>query len=274
MLNEPIEAEQERDIQSVRRALDILEVVAQAGESGVTEIAAAVGLHVATTHNLLRTLVRCRYLENHDRRYRVGPAVAALTRQNGGLPGVPEMVRPFLERISQETGEAATCTALTGDVLQVVAFQPGTQAITTHFPRWVWAQPLELATGRLLVALAPEEQWMEYLCDSAEVVPGRSIEEWKHTLRLIREFGYACIQHAKDGGQLAMGFPIRTRTGRVIAAIGASAPLFRITPALGALMFASVRDAAADLSERFGYPVAMVKLIRQAQEPEWEQVLS
>ena len=273
MLNEPIEAEQERDIQSVRRALDILEVVAQAGESGVTEIAAAVGLHVATTHNLLRTLVRCRYLENHDRRYRVGPAVAALTRQNGGLPGVPEMVRPFLERISQETGEAASSSVLSGDVLRIVAFQPGTQAITIHFPQWVWPQPLCLATGRLLVADLPEAQWPEFTRDGALAVPAWSAEDWTRELREIRSRSMCFLQHLDQGGQTAMAFPVRSRSGRMLVAIGASAPTFRVTPELCSLMFLTIQRVAQELSQQFGCPQTALEKITAAAMPDWKSRL-
>ena len=54
----------------------VLVTVPAADELGVTEIAQAVGLHVATAHNLLRTLSKYGYLENRGGRYRVDGSVS------------------------------------------------------------------------------------------------------------------------------------------------------------------------------------------------------
>ncbi|MEU8271929.1 helix-turn-helix domain-containing protein, partial [Sphaerisporangium sp. NPDC049002] len=70
-------------VQSVDRALDVLEALAdQGGEAGLSEIAARTGLPYGTIHRLLRSLLARGYVrQESDRRYALG---SALVRRGGG----------------------------------------------------------------------------------------------------------------------------------------------------------------------------------------------
>ena len=70
------ETDRPRGVQSVDRALDILELLAaRPGTLGVTEIAREVGLPAGTTHRLLVALsARGWVRQDPGRRYGVGPA--------------------------------------------------------------------------------------------------------------------------------------------------------------------------------------------------------
>jgi IclR family acetate operon transcriptional repressor len=239
-------------VQSVDRALDILEAVAAAGEVGVTDLGKTLGLHVATVHNVLRTLAARHYLINNGGRYRVGPATTTLSSRWDPLHALPERIQPFLERISVETGEAASATILIGYLARLIAFQPGTEAITIHFPQWVWPQAMKLATGRLLVALSDEECWEEFVTRSPDVQPGWSLEQWAMELNRLRHLGYCSLRTDRDGGQTIVAFPLLTRNGQAVSAIGAACPSFRATPERAAKMTVSVHRAAAELSRELG----------------------
>ena len=265
---------EERDIQSVRRALEILEAVSAGGELGVTDIARQVGLHVATTHNLLRTLSRYDYLENRGGRYRIGAAVGMLSAGNADLQGLPELLRPWMQRISRECGEAASSSVICGRVLRILAFEPGTQLITTHLPQWVWPQPLSLATGRALVGALPTQEWEDYIIDGGAGALGRTPQEWREELEQVRAQGYCRLVHAGNGGQMALGFPVRARTGRTIFAVGATATTFRETPEVCVALFESVRQVAAELSEQFGAPADEVARLKGIPPPRWDKWLA
>jgi DNA-binding IclR family transcriptional regulator len=254
----------EREVQSVKRALEILETVAAAGELGVTDIAQSVGLHVATAHNLLRTLSNHGYLENRDRRYRLGSSVALLAGQGEVAGGLSDFLQPWMARLSRETGEAASASVLNEGLLHIVAFQPGTHALTIHFPQRTWPNPLNLATGQLLVAELPESQW-------APFVPGEAPAEraeWTRRLRDMRRLGY-CVRWQSD--QLAMAFPVRNRFARLPFAVGASAPLSRATPDYCEAMFAAIRQIACELSEQLGCPATLVEAIAATAPPDWQR---
>ena len=67
-------------VQSVDRALGILEVLARTGESGVTELAVELGVHKSTAFRLVATLEAHRLVEQtSDRgRYRLGMGILRL----------------------------------------------------------------------------------------------------------------------------------------------------------------------------------------------------
>jgi IclR family acetate operon transcriptional repressor len=64
-------------VQSLHRALDLMEVVAgNGGSMSISEIAMATGLPLTTIHRLLRTLVERRYMAQlPDRRYDLGQSL-------------------------------------------------------------------------------------------------------------------------------------------------------------------------------------------------------
>ena len=250
----------EREVQSVRRALEILETVAAAGELGVTEIAQSVGLHVATVHNLLRTLSNHGYLENHSGRYSVGTSVAMLAGQSDDAGALSDFLQPWMERLSRETGEAASASVLNDGLARIIAFQPGTHALTIHFPQRIWPDPLGLATGRLLVAELPEEEWEQF-------IPGGDGKgEWTTRLQDIRRAGHCVFWQSE---QVAMGVPVRNRFGRSLCAIGASVPMARATPDYCNLVFTGIRGMAEELSRQFGCPAASLQAMASLAPPDW-----
>ena len=240
-------------VQSVARALDILELLGRLGPTGVSDIARQLDLHVATVHNLLRTLAGRHYLLNDGGQYRLGPAAGLLAGQFDALAALPERVRPALENIAQATGECASATVLVGTEAHLISFVPGTESVTIHFPQRVWPQALDLATGRVLVALTRPDNWDDFIAAGSKTQPRWSAKRWRRELSAIASAGHAWLTRKPDGGQLAMALPLRTRTGEVIAAIGAACPGFRATPAHAHHMFTTLVDAAETLSASFGW---------------------
>ncbi len=82
-------------MQSVDRALLILEILADAGQAGVTEIADELGVHKSTVSRLIAVLEARGFVEQVSERgkYRLGFAVARLAR-SGGVSAGPRQGRP------------------------------------------------------------------------------------------------------------------------------------------------------------------------------------
>ncbi|CUR58421.1 Transcriptional regulator (fragment) [metagenome] len=74
------ESRQSAGVQSVHRALDLVEVVARNGGSmSISEIASAIDLPLTTIHRLVRTLVERGYMAQlSDRRYSLGRGLVPL----------------------------------------------------------------------------------------------------------------------------------------------------------------------------------------------------
>ena len=90
-------------VQSVDRALTILEMLARSGEAGVTELARGLGVHKSTAFRLVATLENHGLVEQTEDRgkYRLGRRPAAAGRRHdrparrrpGGPAGVPQAGR-------------------------------------------------------------------------------------------------------------------------------------------------------------------------------------
>jgi DNA-binding IclR family transcriptional regulator len=73
-------------VQSVDRALLVMEILARLGQAGVTEIAAELGVHKSTVSRLIAVLESRGYVEQISGRgkYRLGFSIARLARASSG----------------------------------------------------------------------------------------------------------------------------------------------------------------------------------------------
>src|SRR5919197_6651849 len=83
-------------VQSVHRAISILQVLALEGAAGVTEIAAELGVHKSTVYRLLATLeARGLVVQNSERgRYRLGYGVVQLAAGATKMDDLSLLSRP------------------------------------------------------------------------------------------------------------------------------------------------------------------------------------
>jgi IclR family acetate operon transcriptional repressor len=104
-----------RSVQSVDRALDLLEALAGAdGEVSITALSARTKLHVSTVHRLLATLLRRGYVrQNPDTsRYYAGAKVATLAEGRSRYNELRLAARPLLLGLVEVTRETANLSVL------------------------------------------------------------------------------------------------------------------------------------------------------------------
>jgi DNA-binding IclR family transcriptional regulator len=75
-------------------------------------------------------------------------------------------------------------------------------------------------------------------------------------LAIVRRDGYACSIEEQEVGLVALAAPIRELAGHVIAALAVSGPAFRITHKEIPVLAERLVAAAAQISQRNGYPKA------------------
>lgn len=240
------------DIQSVHRALDLLEAVGRSGDLGVTEMAHELGLAVSTVHNILRTLARRNYLISDNGRYRLGPGVTVLTSQWDPIVSLSSLLKPALNQLSQSTGHAATATALVGREARLIGFEAGPSPVTVGSSQWTWKNPLALATGRILVAMTREPEWAEFIAAGQDAEPGWSSAKWHEELTTVCRTGTCTKQARGDHEAVGVAVPVWTRGSSVICSIGCSAPAFLTSDDLVEQMLAALWDMTADISARLG----------------------
>ena len=120
----------EPGVQSVERALDLLEILAEVGgDAGLSELSEQSGLPLPTIHRLMRTLVARGYARRlPSRRYALGARMIRLGEAAGRQLGAG--ARRHLARVARELGETANLAMLDGEMAVYVA-----QAASSHSMR-------------------------------------------------------------------------------------------------------------------------------------------
>jgi DNA-binding IclR family transcriptional regulator len=250
-------------IQSVDRAVAILEILARDGDAGVTEIAAELGVHKSTASRLLAALDR-RELVAQDSargRFRLGVGIVRLAGAVGrGLDVVRES-RPVCRALAAQVGETVNIAILSGRDALYLDQVAGPAALSPH--NWAGQRiPLHATSdGKVLLAYLPAAQVGDCLIPPLPRFTEHTITdvtEFPQVLAEVRQRGYATAVEELEAGLTAVAAPVRNTEDRVIASVSASGPSFRIPPARIAELAESVRLAAAEISRRLGWtaPVA------------------
>src|ERR687889_187322 len=104
-------------VQSVDRAITVMELLSRRGWSGVTEVAKVLEINKSTAYRLLNTL-RDRGLVEQDpatEKYRLGFGLVALASSVTADLDVARCSRPVCDRLAQQTRETVTVAVLEGD---------------------------------------------------------------------------------------------------------------------------------------------------------------
>jgi DNA-binding IclR family transcriptional regulator len=253
-----VPARRDETVRSVDRALSILQVVAQHGALGVSEIAQAVGVHKSTVFRLLLTLEsRGMVVQSHDRgEYRLGYAVAQLA---GGLTARQDLTlvsRNTTQLLADTVGETVNVAIHDGTAVISIDQHTGPSAITAV--DWVGRRgPLHAtAAGKVFLAFPDSEGRPEI---PAELVAYTShtvsdAEALQRQLGEVRDRGWSVSRGEQEEGLVAVGAPIRDFDGAVVAAVVVSGPNFRMTDEAVPAVAERTVAAAEEISHRNGLP--------------------
>jgi len=247
-------------IQSVERAAAIMDAVARAGPDGVSlsEISEAVGLHVSTVFHLVKTLEKVGYLARPDggKRYRIGSGVFTLAAAAFEETTLLNLGQPILERLSRETGEAAHLAVRSNADIVLIARTEATGMLQMSARTGVVRPAHATAIGKLLLAFAPEAE-RDRLLASMDLP---ALTDWTITdrkvlqeaLAAIRNSGFAEDRQEFDTDVRCIAMPISDFSGRCVAAMGLSSPVWRAAGPQGETNAAALRAAASQLSASLG----------------------
>ena len=221
-------------VQSVDRALDVLEALARAGAPmGVGEVSAVTGLPQGTAHRLLRSLQSRGYVR-HDaaRKYSLG--AAALRLGDAAHQSIAHSARPYLARLVAATGETANLSVLEGDDVVYVAQVPSPHTLRMFAEVGRHVPPHSTASGKVLLAALPPDR------AAAVVRRLRLARLTENTLTdravllteldAARERGWAADEGEHEWGVRCVAVPVGQGTD-VVAALSLSGPAERFAGA-------------------------------------------
>lgn len=246
-------------VQSVDRAISVLEYLARHGESGVSEVATALEVHKSTAFRLLGALEARGFVDQPTERgkYSLGFGVVRLASAVSGQLDVTQQAGPVCDRLATEIGETVNVAVLEEEYAVHVSQRFGPSAVTTH--NWVGQlTPLHAtASGKVLMAHIGAKRLTELLRQSglAAFTPHTLTSQTEIEKQLSRclERGYAIAREEFEIGLNAIAVPIRNADGSVIAAVSASGPAYRFDDARMEEVTPSLIAGAAEISYRLGY---------------------
>lgn len=246
-------------VQSVDRALILMEILGRDGPTGVSDLARQLGIHKSTVFRLLATLQRRGLVEQHpvDQRYGLGMALIRLARSVREELDVVALARPASEELSRVTGETVNISVLEGGT--VINLEEVNRSDSLLGVSWLGRHTSlhNTSNGKVFLAFMDHEQ-------ARQALAGPLTSTTEHTvvdpdvltaqLEQVRETGYAWQYEELEPGLAAVAAPIRDAGGGVLATISIAGPAFRMTvqrmPELGHL----AAQAAAGVSDRLGFP--------------------
>lgn len=222
-------------VQSVDRAVSVLEILARRGEAGVSEVAAEIDVHKSTAFRLLGALEARGLVEQATERgkYRLGFGIVRLAGAVTGRIDITQVGRPVCERLAEELGETVNIAILEEQYAINLCQVRGPAAVTAH--NWVGQlTPLHAtSSGKVLLAHLPAKRRVQLLAEAGlkKYTPSTLTARTKLEKNLVEALdrGYAMTLEEYELGLHAMAAPIRDRDGVVIAAISASGPSYRFT---------------------------------------------
>lgn len=244
-------------VQSVDRALTILELLARGGEAGVTEVAAQLGVHKSTAFRLVATLEAHRLVEQTgDRgRYRLGVGLLRLAGATSARLDLVQEARPVCRQLAADTGETVNIAVLSESSALYLDQVAGSSALQPH--NWVGQHiPLHATSnGKVLLSGLSRKSLDDLLGKLPAFTPLTITKKarLREELDRVREQGYALAVDELEVGLTAAAAPIRNAHGDVIASMSVSGPSFRIPADRIEDVVSTLVEAAMEVSHRLGW---------------------
>lgn len=245
-------------VQSVDRALTILEYLARHGSSGVTEIAKSLDVHKSTAFRLVTALENRQLVEQEEERgkYRLGFGLIRLAGATSAQLDLTKEGRPVCVRLAGELGETVNIALLDSGSAVNITQEHGASVVATR--NWLGKRtPLHAtSSGKVLLAWAPDGTTAELMKDGLEAFTERTVTDGAALfaeLDEVRERGWASCSEELEVGLNSVAAPIFGVDGEVVAAVSVSGPSYRLTTEDFDKVAVRLLAGASEISTRVGF---------------------
>lgn len=243
------------EMQSVHRALDILEFLAErpSEPQPLSDIAASAGLHLSTCANILKTLVARSYAEQPVPRggYMLGPMAQYLVRHGAYRRDLVALTEPLLRELATHIPENFVLARLHQGRLFMLCQVSGEGAIQVRDDIVLADDVYYAANGRVLLAHASAQTVQSIVATRG--LPGdswpevQSLEELQAALAAIRSREVFADVTPRQVARVSC--PLR-QGEQIVAAVGLYAPAFRFTGDYRERAIGGLQALAAQVSEQ------------------------
>lgn len=241
-------------LSSVDNALTVLNLFFVHEELTATEIAKILGTNRSSVFRFLVTLENRGYLTKDEHsRYRLGIKLFTLGQLAKSRMELNRLIHPYLEELSEMTGESAHLVIIEGLNAVFTDKVVGSAALKMDTPLGVSYAAHITGGGKAILALIDDDSLEAYKKEAdytkLTVNSISSADELENVLTQVRQNGYAMDEEEAEIGLTCIAVPIIDEQGKAIAAISVSGPTTRILAARDKTV-ALMKSTSARITEK------------------------
>lgn len=247
------------DVAVLQKALDLLEVLADEPDLGLSELSEKTGASKASTYRMLSTLESRGFVvkRGDTRKYAPGVQLVALSCAVVARLDLVKAARPFLEGLHRTSGETVNLGILADAQVLYVDILESDQGL--RMAAHVGARDAlhSTALGKAILSAIPAAESRQLLTSyRRQPATAHTIVDLDHLLSELAETaerGFSIDDEENEIGARCVGVPIRDLSGRAIGAMSVSGPATRISDETIVAYGAALKRAAVGVEEQMGY---------------------
>ncbi|WP_029003302.1 IclR family transcriptional regulator [Azorhizobium doebereinerae] len=200
----------------------------------IADVARLTGLDRATSRRCLLTLTRLGYADFDGKFFSLTPRILRLGHAYLASTPLPRIVQPYLERLSEATGESCSCSILDGTEIVYVARASQRRVMSIGLAVGSRLPAYCASMGRVLLAALPPGEAEARLRDTARpaLTPRTRTDmaDLMAELERVRGQGYALVDEELEIGLRAIAIPVLDTNGAVRAAMNIGCQAARVSP--------------------------------------------
>lgn len=221
-------------VASLEKGLLVIEAFdASRPRLSLSDVAKLTGITRAAARRYLLTLTKLNYAEFDGRYFSLTPRILRLGYAYLSSASLSAQVQPFLERISEETGESSSAAILDRDDIVYIARSATRRIMSIGLGVGSRLPAHCTALGRAILAFQREDELRAYLqrvrleARTPKTITDKSV--FQRALEVTRAQGYAIVNEELEYGLRSIAVPVVQKNGRVTIALNLSAQAGRVS---------------------------------------------
>jgi IclR family KDG regulon transcriptional repressor len=249
----------ENSMQTITRAIQVLKAFTfENTEFTLSDLHKKLGISKSSLQRILKTLDSEGFLEKNEvqKSYKLGLELYLLGQLVEGNSHLLSIGKPYMEELSNETGESVTLNVIHENKRKCIGYVQGKHELLTltHIGQY---SPLNAgASAKVLLAFLPEplrnqllnEMEIETITENTPV--DRS--EIEADLQKIREQGYSISEGERVLGAYSICAPITNRLNEIIASLSITMPVIRVRENIIVKYVELIKDYTRQISVQLG----------------------
>lgn len=246
-------------ISSFEKGMRVLELLAEHGELGVSDMAAHLETNRAGCHRFLLTLKDLGYVEKtEDGRYRLTFKILELGMKKLERFEIRHTAHSMMQELSQAFGETVNLGFWDGRAIVHLDKINSTEILRMDSGLGALAPAYCTGLGKAILAFLPEDEVDAYIrtIKFEQLTPNtiNSAKALKQALKNIRKNGFAIDDEELSIGLRCVGAPVFDYTKRASFALSISGPTHRMSDERVKVISETLQTTCGRLSKKIGGP--------------------